>query len=53
MVNVPATVAAVLAVVLFGAALFGMTVGDYRTAGFSFLCASLTIYLRETYLIDG
>lgn len=53
MVNVAATAAAVLAVVLFGIALFGMTIGDYRAAGFSFLCASLTIYLRETYLLEG
>lgn len=53
MVNVLATAAAALAVVLFGVALFGMTIGDYRAAGFSFLCASLTIYLRETYFVEG
>jgi hypothetical protein len=52
MVNLPATAAAVLAVVLIGAALLGMSGGDLRLAGFSFLCASLTIYLRETYLVE-
>lgn len=52
MVNLPATAAAVVAVVLFGAALLGMSSGNFRLAGFSFLCASLTIYLRETYLIE-
>lgn len=50
--NVAATGAAVLAVALFGVALFGMTTGDLRVAGFSFLCASLVIYLRESYLLD-
>ena len=49
--NLPATVAALLAVFLFAGALFGMMVGDLRAAGFSFLCASLVIYLRETYLV--
>ena len=53
MVNLSATAAALLAVFLFGVALFGMTVGDFRVAGFSFLCASLVIYLRETYLLVG
>ena len=49
--NLSATAAALLAVLLFGTALLGMTVGSFRAAGFSFLCASLTIYLRETYLL--
>ncbi|MFB6117231.1 hypothetical protein [Halosegnis sp.] len=53
MANVPATGAAALAVVLIGAALFGMANGNLRLAGFSFLCASLTIYLRESYLLDA
>ena len=49
--NLPATAAALLAALAFGGALLGMAVGDLRAAGFSFLCASLVIYLRETYLI--
>ena len=49
--NLPATAAALLALLLFGVALFGMAAGDLRAAGFSFLCASLVIYLRETYLV--
>ena len=49
--NLSATAAALFAVLLFGGALLGMAVGDLRAAGFSFLCASLVIYLRETYLV--
>ncbi|MFB6207375.1 MAG: hypothetical protein ABEJ05_12710 [Haloglomus sp.] len=51
MVNVLATGAALLAVGLFVVALFSMTTGDLRTAGFSFLSASLVIYIRETRLV--
>lgn len=52
MANLLATGAAALAVLLFGAALLAMTVGDFRLAGFSFLSASLVIYIRETRLVD-
>jgi hypothetical protein len=51
MVNLPATAAAGIAVVLFGVALFSMSNGNYGAAGFSFLSASLVIYARETYLV--
>ena len=51
MVNLSATAAALFAVLLFGVGLFGMTVSDFRTAGFGFLCASLVIYVRERYLL--
>lgn len=49
--NLAATGAAVVAVVLIGLALLGMANSNLRLAGFSFLCASITIYLRETYLL--
>jgi len=52
MANLPATGAAVLAVVLFGLALLAMAAGDFRVAGFSFLSASVVIYLRESRLVD-
>jgi len=52
MVNVPATAAAVVAVVLFGAALVAMTGREFRIAGFCFLSASLVIYGRERFLLD-
>ncbi|WP_276273231.1 hypothetical protein [Haloarcula litorea] len=42
------TALAVLATALIGTALIAMTVGNLRAAGFSFLSASLVIYLRET-----
>ena len=50
--NVLATAAAGLAILLFGAALLAMTSGDFQVAGFSFLSASVVIYLRETYLVS-
>ena len=46
------TAAAALVVLLFAVALLAMTSGDLRTAAFCFLGASVTIYLRETYLLD-
>lgn len=52
MTSVLATGAAVLAALLMGVGLLGMTVGDFRLAGFSFLSASLVIYIRETRLIE-
>ncbi|QIO24664.1 hypothetical protein [Haloarcula sp. JP-L23] len=52
MENLLATVAAGLAVLLIGTALLAMSNGDLQVAGFSFLCASLVIYLRETRLVD-
>lgn len=52
MANLAATAAAGIAVLLVGTALFAMSAGDLRVAGFSFLCASLVIYLRETRLVD-
>jgi hypothetical protein len=52
MARLLATGAALVAVVLFGAALLLMTGRDLRTAGFLFLSAALVIYVRETYLVD-
>ncbi len=52
MVNVPATVAAALVVVLFGVALVTMTTGDFAVAGACFMSASVLIYLRETRLVS-
>ena len=52
MARLLATGAAVVAALLMGVGLIGMTVGDFRLAGFSFLSASLVIYIRETRLID-
>jgi hypothetical protein len=51
MENLLATGAAGFAVLLFGLALLAMTVGQYQMAGFSFLSASVVIYLRETRLV--
>ena len=48
MVELIPTALAVVAAGLIGAALLAMTVGNLRAAGFSFLCASLVIYFRET-----
>lgn len=53
MVELIPTALAVLAAGLVGTALVGMTVGNFRAAGFSFLCASLVIYFRETRYGDG
>jgi hypothetical protein len=53
MANLPATAAAGFAVVLFGFGLLTMTEGSFVPAGASFLSASLVIYIRETYLVDG
>lgn len=52
MMNILATAAAALAALLMGVGLVGMTIGDFRLAGFSFLSASLVIYIRETRLIE-
>jgi len=52
MVDVPATLAAGFAVILFGVALFAMAAGTLQVAGFSFLLASLVIYVRETRLVS-
>lgn len=48
MVKLIPTALAVLAVALFGVALVAMTVGNLQAAGFTFLCASLVIYFRES-----
>jgi hypothetical protein len=53
MVNLPATAAAVLALVLAGFGLLAMTEGAFGPAGAGFLSASLVIYLRETYLLGN
>jgi hypothetical protein len=53
MVNLPATLAALFAVVLFLLGLGAMTGGSLGPAGVSFLSASVVIYLRETYLVGG
>ncbi|WP_171006672.1 hypothetical protein [Halalkalirubrum salinum] len=49
--NIPATVAALVAVAFFAIALFFMSVSNYGVAGFSFLAASMTIYFREQRLV--
>jgi len=46
-----ATVAVGVVVVLFGFALYQMTVGAYTVAGMSFLSASIVIYYRENHLV--
>jgi hypothetical protein len=46
------TAAAALVVLLFAAALTLMARGDLRVAALCFLGASVTIYFRETYLLD-
>ncbi|MBV0926202.1 MULTISPECIES: hypothetical protein [Haloarcula] len=48
MVELIPTGLALLAAGLMLAGLVAMTVGNLRAAGFSFLSASLVIYLRET-----
>jgi hypothetical protein len=48
MESVVPTVLAVLAVVLFVAALAAMAVGELLVAGLCFLSASVVIYFRET-----
>ena len=48
MVELIPTALAVLAVALFATALLAMTVRNFQVAGFSFLSASLVIYIRET-----
>lgn len=53
MASVPATVLAVLAVLLIAAALGAMAIGDLMLAGFSFMSASLVIYFRETRFTGG
>lgn len=52
MADAVSTGLAVLAVALFGVALYAMTAGRFTAAGMSFLSASLVIYLRETRLQD-
>jgi hypothetical protein len=51
--NALATAAAVLVVLLFGVALFSLANNEFAVAGFCFLSASLTIYIRATRLVDG
>ena len=53
MVELAATAAAILAVVLFGLGVLAMTDGAFAIAGATFLSASLLIYVRETYLVGG
>lgn len=50
MVDLSATAAAGLAVVLIGIGLLAMGQGSFAPAGASFLSASLVIYIREAYL---
>jgi hypothetical protein len=52
MANVPATAAALLAVALIVVALVAMATDELQVAGFSFLSASLVIYIRETRLVE-
>ena len=51
--NLLATVAVGVVLVLFGFALYWMTVGDYTAAGLCFLSASIVIYYRENRLVGG
>jgi len=51
METLPATAAAGVAVLLFVGALAAMASGSLGVAGFSFLCASLVMYFRETRLV--
>jgi hypothetical protein len=53
MVNWPATALAALVVVLFGVAIVSMSAGSLRIAGFSFLSASVLIYVREKRFVSG
>lgn len=53
MQNLLATVAVGVVLVLFGIALYWMTVGDYTAAGLCFLSASIVIYYRENRLVGG
>jgi hypothetical protein len=50
--NTIATGAALVAALLMGLGIVGMVAGNLRLGGFSFLSASLVIYLRETRLLD-
>lgn len=43
---------AILAVAVFGVALYAMTIDRFAVAGASFLSASLLIFLRERHLQD-
>lgn len=52
MANSLSTAAAVLVVLLFGAAVVSMANGELRVAGFCFLSASVVIYFRATRLVD-
>ncbi|ESS12703.1 MAG: hypothetical protein A07HR60_00402 [uncultured archaeon A07HR60] len=47
-----ATGLALVAVALLGLGLIGMALSDLQLAGFSFLSASIVIYLRETRAAD-
>ena len=49
--NALATAAAAFAVVLFAIAMWAMANGNFQAAGFSFLSASVVIYIRETRLV--
>lgn len=51
MSNLLATGMALFAVVLAAVALFAMSAGDIRLAGFCFLSVSLVLYLRETRVL--
>ena len=53
MQNLLATVAVGVVLVLFGAALYWMSVGDYTVAGLCFLSASIVIYYRENRLVGS
>lgn len=53
MANLPATAAAVLALLLFVIGVVSMVNGWFLVAGLSLLSVALVIYFRETQLIDG
>ncbi|MFC6824937.1 hypothetical protein [Halopelagius fulvigenes] len=53
MVNLSATAAAVLVLLLFVVGMVAMVNGWLLVAGFSLLSVALVIYFRETRLVDG
>lgn len=50
MADVISTVMAVLAVLLVGTALVGLSLGNFTVAGMSFFSTSIVIYLRQSRL---
>lgn len=53
MADVITTGLAVVAVLLIGTALVGLSIGNFTVAGMSFFSTSIVIYLRESRLGDA